>query len=64
MSAPTTNVERQAARHRAPIWGMLIALIFGGIMGAAITLTATSGDDPEGADTMIDGRTGEETVTE
>ena len=56
MSAPTTNVEHQASRHRAPIWGILIAMIFGGIMGAAITFTATSGDDnPAGSDVEING---------
>ena len=59
MSAPTTNVERQAASHRAPIWGILAALVFGGLMGAAITFTAfVRGDDPSGAEVQIDGRTG------
>lgn len=60
MSAPTTNVERQATKHRAPIWGILAALAFGGIMGVAITVAATDGDDPSGANTQIDGRTGAE----
>lgn len=59
MSAPTTNVERQAKNHRTPIWGILAAVAFGGLMGAAITWTATSGDAPEGAPQQIDGRTGE-----
>lgn len=64
MSAPTTNIERQASNHRAPIWGILAALAFGGLMGAAITFAATSGDDPEGSDAQIDGRTGEVVGTE
>ncbi|MGR3551176.1 hypothetical protein [Pseudooceanicola sp.] len=64
MSAPTTNVDRQAKRHRGPIWGILIALAFGGVMGAAITLTATGGDNPDGANTQIDGRTGDTTIGE
>jgi hypothetical protein len=58
MSAPTTNVERQATRHRGPIWGILAALLFGGIMGAAITIAATDGSAPSGSDVQIDGRTG------
>jgi len=64
MSAPTTNVERQATNHRAPIWGILAALAFGGVMGAAITFAATNGDDPEGAAMQVDGRTGEVVGTE
>lgn len=60
MSAPTTNIDKQATRHRAPIWGILFAAAFGALMGAAITWTATSGDDPEGAAVQVDGRTGAE----
>ncbi|WP_136634924.1 hypothetical protein [Pseudooceanicola onchidii] len=59
MSAPTTNIEKQAHRHSTPIWGILAAVIFGGLMGAAITWTATSGDAPEGAAAQVDGRTGD-----
>lgn len=59
MSAPTTNVERQASNHRAPIWGILAAMLFGGLMGAAITWTATDEPAPAGADVQIDGRTGD-----
>lgn len=59
MSAPDTNIDKQASRHRAPIWGILAALAVGAVMGVAITLTATSGDNPEGADIQVDSRTGE-----
>lgn len=61
MSAPDTNVERQAKRHRAPIWGILIALVFGIFVGALLS-TGTAffrGQDPDGANVQIDGRTGE-----
>ncbi|MGC0222546.1 hypothetical protein [Pseudooceanicola nitratireducens] len=64
MSAPTTNIERQAGNRRAPIWGILAALVFGGLMGAAITFSATNTDDPEGANAQIDGRTGTVVETE
>lgn len=59
MSASTTNIEKQAEHHKAPITGIVLAVIFGALMGAAITWTATSGDDPEGAAVQIDGRTGD-----
>lgn len=64
MSAPTTNIDRQASRHRAPIWGTMAALIFGALMGALITFTATNADNPSGADEQIDGRTGAAVATE
>lgn len=59
MSAPTTNVENQAAKHRTPIWGILAAVAFGALMGAAITWTATNTDAPTGAEVQVDGRTGD-----
>ena len=58
MSAPDTNIERQASNHRFPIWGIMVAVAFGAAMGAAITFAATNADGPVGADTQIDGRTG------
>ncbi|WP_407492584.1 hypothetical protein [Pseudooceanicola sp. MF1-13] len=64
MSAPTTNVERQAEKHRFPIWGILAAVAFGAAMGAAITFTATNDDGPEGAATQVDTRTGAEVAGE
>ena len=62
MSAPQTNIEKQERRHAAPIWGIILAVIFGVIVGGLLT-TGTAffgGDQPEGAETRIDGRTGAE----
>ncbi|MGI3170810.1 hypothetical protein ACRARG_16795 [Pseudooceanicola sp. C21-150M6] len=59
MSAPDTNLDRQARQHRFPLWGIIAALVFGAAMGAAITFTATDASGPSGADMQIDGRTGE-----
>ena len=60
MSAPQTNIEKQERRHATPIWGIIIAVIFGLFVGGFLsTTTAIFGaDEPEGAATEIDGRTG------
>lgn len=61
MSAPQTNIETQEKRHATPIWGIIIAVIFGVFVGAFLS-TGTAffqADEPEGAATQIDGRTGE-----
>lgn len=60
MSAPDTDLETQTRRHPVPIWGIALSAIFGIVIGGLITLAAVSrGDDPEGAATVVDGRTGE-----
>lgn len=52
MSAPQTNVEKQARSHRSVIWGIAIAVAFGLLMAALITFTGTSGEDnPDDATT-------------
>ncbi|WP_116597275.1 hypothetical protein [Primorskyibacter marinus] len=60
MSAPQTNVETQEKNHRPALGAMKFAV------GAALVLFIVfviwmfaAGDDPEGAETQIDGRTGE-----
>ncbi|MGR3454554.1 hypothetical protein [Pseudooceanicola sp.] len=61
MSAPHTNIEKQERRHAVPIWGIIIAVLFGMFVGGFLS-TSTAffrADEPEGAATQIDGRTGE-----
>lgn len=58
MSAPTTNIEQQASKHRFPIGGIIAAVAFGAAMGAAITFVATDDAGPQGSGEQIDGRTG------
>lgn len=36
MSAPDTNIERQAQRHWAPIFGICAALVIGVVLGLGI----------------------------
>ena len=35
MSAPKTNIEKQAKRHRGPIWGITIGLILVALVALA-----------------------------
>lgn len=59
MSAPDTNTEKQEDRHKAPLGGMALAVIFAGVLliGLVIFLIV-GGNTPEGADVQVDGRTG------
>ncbi|MFZ3584588.1 hypothetical protein ACOI1H_20860 [Loktanella sp. DJP18] len=59
MSAPKTDVEKQEKQHRGPLRGMA------GVVGFALFLLVIlviwisfNGNEPEGAETQIDGRTG------
>ncbi|WP_226779211.1 hypothetical protein [Oceaniglobus trochenteri] len=59
MSAPETDLEKQKKRHRPSLFGM------GGVVGFAVILLliwvgwiVMNGNEPEGADVQIDGRTG------
>ena len=51
MSAETTNVEKQAKRHRPALWGMaaVAAFVAGLFILFMVSLTATPGDDVEQA---------------
>ncbi len=60
MSAPETNIEKQKKRHRGPLIGLAIAAVFVVlILGYYIVNLVAQGSNPEGADVLIDGRTGE-----
>ncbi|WP_163846194.1 hypothetical protein [Pseudooceanicola aestuarii] len=50
MSAPDTNVDRQARRHGGPVWGILLSVAVGLLIGVAITFTALSGDEESPVD--------------
>jgi len=65
MSAPETNVEKQAKRHKGPLSGMAGGLLFVGVLLVAfMAWTFMQADEPEGAETQIDSRTGTEVEIE
>ncbi|MGR3486060.1 MAG: hypothetical protein ACU0BF_11995 [Paracoccaceae bacterium] len=65
MSAPETNIEKQEKRHKGPLIGMGAMVAWSvGLLILFVAFMAWSGDSPEGAETVIDGRTGEATPAE
>lgn len=65
MSAPETNVEKQEKRHKPALIGMGAAVVWAGVLLVGLILWIVyQGNEPEGAEAQIDGRTGEITVTE
>ena len=47
MSAPTTNVEKQAKRHRPAIWGIIAAGVFATVLFLAyLANLAAEGNEP------------------
>lgn len=63
MSAPDTNIDKQADNHKGPLTGMKAVLAFVGVLLVAfIVWTVANGNDPQGAAVQIDGRTGAEVV--
>ncbi|GGL66901.1 hypothetical protein [Wenxinia marina] len=51
MSAPKTDVDKQARRHRPAIWGITIAVLFGvALLVVRLFWWAEDGTDPEGAE--------------
>lgn len=59
MSAPDTNTEKQAKRHRPSLIGMAIAVLVAlGLLFVYSIYVADQGNTPEGAAEQVDGRTG------
>ncbi len=60
MSAPDTNLNKQTRRHRGPLIGMAIVVVFAIGYGAYyLGNLAADGNNPDNPDVIIDGRTGE-----
>lgn len=65
MSAPDTNLEKQKRRHKGPLGGMKLVLGLVALLFAAFVIWSfAASDGPEGAETQVDGRTGEVTESE
>lgn len=65
MSAPQDSPERQAKRHKPALGGIALSLIVGGILAFLIVAWAIlGGENPDGAETQINGVTGEAQVDE
>lgn len=59
MSAPDTNTQKQAERHRGPLTGMLGVVLFAVVLLVGLVIfLASRGGTPEAA-AQVDGRTGE-----
>ncbi|WP_386682807.1 hypothetical protein [Loktanella sp. R86503] len=60
MSAPKTDLDKQEKNHRGPMRGMAFVVGFALLLLVGLMVwTSSNGTSPEGADTQIDGRTGE-----
>lgn len=67
MSAPNTDVEKQEKRHKPALIGMGAAVAWSVVLLIGlITWVVWQGNEPEGAEAVVDGRTGavEETADE
>ena len=65
MSSPQTNLETQKRRHKGPLIGIAVVLAFALVLlFLLITYVSDKGGVPEGAETQIDGRTGDEIPAE
>jgi hypothetical protein len=53
MSAPDTNTEVQARRHKWPLYAIGAALLFGAVMFLSIFSTAVDDDAIGGADDPV-----------
>ncbi len=64
MSAPDTNIEKQKSRHKGPLIGITIGVIFAFVLLAGLaTWVVWDGGEPEGAELQIDGRDGTVEIT-
>lgn len=60
MSAPDTNVEKQEKKHKAPLGGMIAVVVFALLLLLGLVFFVFgNGEEPGGADAVVDGRTGE-----
>ena len=65
MSAPKTDIEKQERRHKGPLIGIAIAVIFASVLLVALLLwLGYLGNEPGNAAPEIDGRTGAEEQTD
>lgn len=65
MSAPQTNIEKQKRRHRGPLIGMIVVVLAVGLGYLWwVGYEVAESDPPQGSQTQIDGRTGEQVVPE
>lgn len=65
MSAPDTDTEEQEKRHKPTLMGMAAAVGFALILlFVLIVWVVGQGNEPEGADVVIDGRTGEAEIVD
>lgn len=63
MSASETNIEKQTRRHKGPLVGMGLGVGFALVLLLVfVGYQAYLGDEPDGAEVQIDGRTGAEVV--
>lgn len=59
MSAPHTDVEKQKKRHKAPLIGIRAVVLWSVVLLILLVgYLAFTGNEPEGSDEVVDGRTG------
>ena len=65
MSAPKTNIEKEERRHKPAMNAIRLSLVVAAVLLIGyIGWTFGQTDGPEGTETYIDGRTGEEVPAE
>ena len=61
MSAPKTDLDKQEKRHKGPLSGMGFVVVFAlALLVVLVIWLSATGNEPQGAETQIDGRTGAE----
>lgn len=61
MAAPDTNLEKQKRRHRGPLIGMGVSVVFVAVLLFWLFGTDSVETPPDGSGSEIDGSTGEQT---
>lgn len=60
MSAPNTNLDKQKRRHRGPLIGMVVVVVFAlTLLTFLMMSTADQGTPADNGEGSIDGRTGQ-----